>query len=116
MRYWTGQTPGTQTGINTNASMKKSAICALLCTIAIGLVSCDEDGQTTTVSKSLFSNDTIVSHSNSNGSFTRTQYSRDFWGNRQTEVSRGHSNATQQGDLMEMGLKIGAAVLSEYCK
>jgi hypothetical protein len=65
------------------------------------------------VSKSLWSSDTIVSNSNSNGTFTRTQYGNDLWGNRQITVSRGHANATQQGDMVDMGLKALASFLNE---
>jgi hypothetical protein len=85
--------------------MKRALIYACLCASTMSLISCHEDGQTTTVSKSLWSHDTIVSHSNSTGTFTRTQYGQDIWGNRQITVSRGHANATQQGDLVSMGFK-----------
>jgi len=91
-------------------------ISILPCALAMSLISCKEDGQTTTVSRSLWSNDTIVSHSNSNGSFTRTQYGHDFWGNPRTVVTRGHSNPTQQDDLLAIGFKVGAAILSEHVK
>jgi hypothetical protein len=96
--------------------MKRTTITASLCAAVLSLISCNEDGQTTTVSKSLWSKNTIVSHSTSNGTFTRTQYGKDFWGNAQTTVTRGHPNATQQGDLAEIGLKFGAALLSDYLK
>lgn len=68
------------------------------CCSILTLTSC-EDEETTTVSKSLWGGDTIVSRSNSNGSYTRTEYGTDFFGNRTVTTSRGHSNATEQGDL-----------------
>jgi hypothetical protein len=93
--------------------MKRPIFYTCLCAAIMSLISCNEDGQTTTVSKSLWSNDTIVSHSNSNGTFSRTQYGNDFWGNRQITVSRGHANATQQGDLVDIGLRALAKVLND---
>jgi hypothetical protein len=96
--------------------MKRPIFYTCLCAAIMSLISCNEDGQTSTVSKSLWSNDTIVSNSSSNGTFTRTQYGNDFWGNREITVSRGHANATQQGDLLEIGVKLGIAILSEHTK
>lgn len=83
--------------------MKHPIVTALLGIIGMSLISCNEDQQTTTVSKSLWSKDTIVSRCASNGTFTRTQYGHDFWGNRQISVSRGHANASQQDDLVAIG-------------
>lgn len=77
------------------------------------LVSC-EDEQTTTVSKSLWSGDTIVSRSCSDGSFTRTQYGNDIFGNRTITTTRGHDNATQQGDLAVLVLEAAVAIF-EAC-
>lgn len=96
--------------------MKRTTITASLCAAVLSLISCNEDGQTTTVSKSLWSNDTIVSHSTSNGTFTRTQYGQDFWGNPQTTVTRGHPNATQHGDVAAMVWKLGEALLADQIK
>jgi len=79
------------------------------------LVSC-EDKQTTTVSKSLWGDDTIVSRSNSNGSYTRTEYGNDFFGNQTVTTSRGHSNATEQGDLAAILLEAAAAIFVEMSK
>ena len=75
------------------------------------LVSC-EDKQTTTVSKSLWGDDTIVSRSNSDGSFTRTEYGNDFFGNQRITTTRGHDNATEQGDLVTFLLEAAAAILA----
>ena len=68
------------------------------------LVSC-QDEQTTTVSESLWSGDTIVSRSNSSGTYTRSQYGNDIFGNRTITTTRGHDNATQEGDLLMLLLE-----------
>ena len=70
----------------------------------LALTSC-EDEQTTTVSNSLFGDNTIVSRSNSSGSYTRTEYGSDFFGNKTIKVSRGHENATEGGDLADFLIK-----------
>jgi hypothetical protein len=75
---------------------------AILCSLL--LVSCEEE-QTTTVSKSLWGGDTIVSRSDSYGSYTRTEYGKDFFGNKTISVSRGYENATEQGDLTALVFK-----------
>ena len=81
----------------------------------LSLVSC-EDKQTTTVSKSLWGDNTVVSRSNSNGSYTRTEYGNDFFGNPTITTSRGHSNATEQGDLAILLLEAAAALFVEFNK
>lgn len=75
------------------------------------LVSC-EDEQTTTVSKG-FLGDTIVSRSNSSGTYTRTQYGNDIFGTKTISTTRGHDNATQQGDLLVLILEGIGSLLSE---
>jgi len=72
-----------------------------------------EDQQTTTVSKSLMGSNTIVSSKNSQGSFTRTEYSNDIFGNRTISNSRGHANATEQGDLLMLVFHVVVALLAE---
>jgi hypothetical protein len=57
--------------------------------------------------------DTIVSRSNSSGSYTRTEYGSDFFGNKTTSVSRGHDNATEQGDLLVLILEGLASLIAE---
>lgn len=80
----------------------------------LALCSCDEDhSQRTTVSQSLVSKNTIVSHSRSDGTFTRTQYGTDFFGNRTTNVTQGHANATQQADFLIGALKLLFIVLTD---
>lgn len=76
----------------------------------LALTSC-QDEQTTTVSKSPWSGNTIVSRNDSRGTYTRTEYDSDFFGNRTINVSRGHENATQQGDLVVMLLEGLASLL-----
>ncbi|MEI7929324.1 MAG: hypothetical protein WCH40_12295 [Verrucomicrobiales bacterium] len=76
------------------------------------LTSC-KDEQTTTVSKSLWGGDTIVSRSDSSGTYTRTEYGSDLFGNKTISVSRGHENATEQGDLGVMILKGVASVFGK---
>ena len=73
----------------------------------------DQHQQTTTVSKSLFGGETIVSSSDSHGTFTRTEYGRDLFGNRTISSSRGHSNATEQEDLLVVVFKVVVALLAE---
>lgn len=80
----------------------------------LALCSCDEDhSQRTTVSQSLVSKNTIVSHSRSDGTFTRTQYGTDFFGNRTTNVTQGHANATQQADFLIGALELLFMVLTD---
>jgi len=74
----------------------------------LALTSC-EDEQTTTVSKSLWGDDTIVSRSSSNGGYTRTEYGSDFFGNKTITTSRGHENATEQGDLVVFIIEAAAS-------
>lgn len=81
------------------------------CTALLTLVSC-EDKQTTTVSKSLWGDDTIVSRSNSSGGYTRTEYGNDFFGNQTITTTRGHANATEQGDLAVFLLEAAAAIFA----
>ena len=83
--------------------------------LLLSLVSC-EDQQTTTVSKSLWGDNTIVSRSNSNGTFTRTEYGSDFFGNQKITTTRGHTNATEQGDLTVFLVEFAAALFSEFGK
>ncbi len=85
------------------------------CIAALTLVSCD-DKQTTTISKSLWGDDTIVSRSDSNGGYTRTEYGNDFFGNQTITTTRGHANATEQGDLATFLLEAAAAIFAEYNK
>jgi len=95
--------------------MKSSLLLIAACIAMLTLVSC-EDKQTTTVSKSLWGDDTIVSRSNSNSGYTRTEYGNDFFGNQTVTTSRGHANATEQGDLATFLLEAAAALLVELSK
>ena len=83
------------------------------CLSILALASC-EDEQTTTVGKSLFGGNTIVSRSCSDGSYTRTEYGSNFFGDRTITTSRGHSNATEQGDLTVFLLEAAAALFVEF--
>jgi hypothetical protein len=85
------------------------------CIALLTLVSCEEE-QTTTISKSLWGDDTIVSRSDSNGGYTRTEYGNDFFGNQTITTTRGHANATEQGDLATLLLEAAAAIFAEYNK
>ncbi len=80
---------------------------------SLALTSC-EDEQTTTVSKSLWGGDTIVSRSDSYGTYTRTEYDSDLFGNRTISTSRGHSNATEQGDLTVFLIEAAAALFAGF--
>jgi len=71
-----------------------------------------EDEQTTTVNKSLLRDNTIVSRGSSKGSYTRTEYGSDFFGNKTIEVSRGHENAAEQGDVAAFLLNAAAALFA----
>lgn len=94
--------------------MKNKFLLIPICVFIFALCSCDEDhSQRTTVSQSLVSKSTIVSHQASDGTFTRTQYGKDFFGNPTTTVTRGHENATQQGDLLVGALEILSMLLTE---
>jgi len=93
--------------------MKFRLLLITACLAILPLVSC-EDKQTTTVSNSLWGDDTIVSRSNSNGSYTRTEYGKDFFGNQTITTTRGHSNATEQGDLATFLLEAAVAIFSEF--
>jgi hypothetical protein len=96
--------------------MKTRLVLIPACIAMLTLTSCDEDKQTTTVSKSLWSDDTIVSRGNSNGGYTRTEYGNDFFGNQTVTTSRGHENATEQGDLVTFLLETAAALFVELSK
>lgn len=96
--------------------MKPSIIASLASVVALSLTACNEDGQSTTVSQSLWSKDTIVSSSAADGTFTRIQYGSDMWGNSETVVSRGHSNATEQGDILVKGLELAVGLAVELSK
>ena len=95
--------------------MKTRFLLIPACIAMLSLVSC-EDKQTTTVSKSLWGDDTIVSRSSSNGGYTRTEYGTDFFGNQTVTTTRGHSNATEQGDLATFLLEAAAALFVEFNK
>lgn len=82
--------------------MRTLLLPALLALAAL-TVSCDDQSgktSTTTVSKSPVAKDTVVSTRAGDGSYTRTQYGEDFFGNRTIKTTRGHQNATWQGDLL----------------
>lgn len=78
----------------------------------MALTSC-KDEQTITVSKSVLGNNTIVSRSNSSGTYTRTEYGKDLFGNITITTSRGHENATEQEDLLVMALEVAASLLTD---
>ena len=74
------------------------------------LSACDED---TVVSQSMWDNDTIVSTRDSSGTYTRTEYGHDWFGNRTTNVSRGHEQATHAGGLLAAGVLVVLVVLAK---
>jgi hypothetical protein len=91
--------------------MKTKLILISGLTSLLAFTSCNED-QTTTVSKSLWGCDTIVSRSDSAGTYTRTTYGNDLFGNNTIGVSRGHENATEQGDLIVLVLELAASLFA----
>lgn len=100
---------------NVNKAMKTRLLIIPACIAMLPFVSC-EDKQTTTISKPLWGDNTIVSRGNSNGSYTRTEYGNDFFGNQTVTTSRGHENATEQGDLATFLLEAAAAIFVELNK
>lgn len=96
--------------------MKTALYRTTLCALAAFLISCEDQGKTTTVGKSLWKGDTIVSTPSSDGTFTRTQYGKDFWGNRTITVTPGHSSPSQQEDLLLLGLHLVVGIIDELSK
>ncbi|MEX2580604.1 MAG: hypothetical protein WD342_16220 [Verrucomicrobiales bacterium] len=93
--------------------MKTRLLLIPACAFFLSLVSC-EDQQTTIVSESLWGDDTIVSRSNSNGTFTRTEYGSDFFGNQKITTTRGHEYPTERHDLTVFLMEAAAALFSEF--
>jgi len=92
--------------------MKRSTF-ALPCLAALLLVACDDPASTTTISKSPVRGNTVVSTPASNGTYTRTVYGHDLFGNRTVRVTRGHENATAQEDLLVAGLGLVFGIVTE---
>lgn len=93
--------------------MKKTILPILALVPVLMLASCNEDSRTTTVSKSILGNSTIVSSLGAGGSFTRTAYGKDFFGNQTIDVSRRHQCATQQGDLALLCIELAGRLVME---
>jgi hypothetical protein len=109
---WGVKSRKTRSPNQTNTTMKTKLFLIPGLIASLFLTSC-KDEQTTTVSKSLWGGDTIVSRSDSSGTYTRTEYGSDLFGNKTISVSRGHENATEQGDLGVMILKGVASVFGK---
>lgn len=74
----------------------------------LSLSACNED---TVVSQSMWDGDTIVSTRAGDGSYTRTEYGTDWFGNKTTKVSKGHDQATHAGELLAMGAVVALVVV-----
>jgi hypothetical protein len=94
--------------------MKSRHLLIPACIAMLTLISCDEGTRTTTISKSLWGDDTIVSRSDGYGTYTRTEYGNDFFGNQTITTTGGHANATEQGDLAVFLLEAAAAIFAGF--